>query len=429
MDYQEAINYLVNKLPMFSKIGSQAYRSGLGNIEHICDYLDNPQRKFESIHIAGTNGKGSTSHYLSALFQCANYKTGLYTSPHLKNFTERIRLNGIEISQTFVANFVTSHKDFIENCNASFFEITTAMCFQYFAEQKVDIAIIETGLGGRLDCTNIIQPILSLITNISYDHMDILGNTLEKIAYEKAGIIKKNTPVIISERQKEVEDVFIRKSIDENSQLYFTDEIKIINISYKHDATEFDIEVNNEVFLSGVSTEMTGQYQIFNLKGVIKTFLLLRNGKYKLKANHFVKALLDVKKLTNIKGRWQMLEKNPLIICDTGHNESGFKEILTQIENTHYRKLCMILGFVNDKDLNKIFKLLPIDCTYIFSQAKIPRALSVTDLSTFALKFGISALEIPDVNDAVTTAKTLFQTDDLIFVGGSNFLIAELHNL
>ena len=429
MNYDQAIHFLYDKLPMFSRVGSQAYRPGLDNIKHICAYLGNPEDKFKSIHIAGTNGKGSTSHLLSAALQCANYKTGLYTSPHLKNFTERIRINGVEVPQNFIADFVSTHLDFIENCQASFFEVTTAMAFDYFAKEKVEIAVIETGLGGRLDSTNIINPILSIITNISYDHKEILGDTLEKIATEKAGIIKKNIPIIISEPQKEVEHIFISKSKLENAPIYFTNDIQIYNISYQQNTQIIDIKVNNEAYLTNIQVGLGGKYQLNNLKGVIKAIQILNNLTFKISELNAIKALLEVKVLTGLKGRWQYLSNSPTIICDTGHNESGIREILSQLKTMEYDKLWMILGFVNDKDISTILALLPKEANYIFCAASIPRALLAHELAEKASQFGLNGYIIFDVNEAINFTKAKSNPNDLIFVGGSTFVVAEIDDL
>jgi len=429
MDYDKAIHFLYEKLPMFSKIGSQAYRPGLDNIIHICAHLGNPQDKFKSIHVAGTNGKGSTSHFMSAILQCENYKTGLYTSPHLKNFTERIRINGAEVSKEFISEFVSMHQDFIESCQASFFEVTTAMAFDYFAKEKIDIAVIETGLGGRLDSTNIIHPILSIITNISYDHQEILGDTLQKIAAEKAGIIKKNIPIIISEQQKEIDHVFISRSKTEDSTIYFTDDIHIYNISYQQDGLIVDIKVNNEAYLNRIQVGLGGKYQLNNLKGVIKAVDVLQSCGIKINKTSLIKALLEVKSLTGIKGRWQYLSYSPVTICDTGHNEGGMREILSQLEDINYEKLWMILGFVNDKDVSNILSLLPKDANYIFCAASIPRALLAVNLAEKAASFGLKGIIISDVNMAIIAAKANANPNDLIFVGGSTFVVAEIDEL
>jgi dihydrofolate synthase/folylpolyglutamate synthase len=429
MTYEEAISFLYDKLPMFTQVGSQAYRPGLGNIIHICNHLNNPQDRFKSIHVAGTNGKGSTSHSLASILQCEGYKTGLYTSPHLKNFTERIRINGIEVSREFVAEFVKQHKGFIETCKASFFEVTTAMAFDYFAKSKVDIAIIETGLGGRLDSTNIIHPILSIITNIGYDHTDILGDTLEKIAFEKAGIIKSGVPAVISERQKETSYVFIAKSKEVNAPIYFTDDIILLNNSYKHNEPTFDLKVNNEVILSNIRLGLAGNYQVYNLKGVIKSTLILQSLNFSISNYNLLKGLLEVNELTGLKGRWQTLKNSPLTICDTGHNKSGIKEIVEQLKSLPHRKLWMILGFVKDKDISGILKLLPRDANYVFCQANIPRALNATELALKASEISLNGQIISNVNDAIIAVNKLADKEDVIFIGGSTFLVAEIEGL
>ena len=387
-DYRSALDYLYTSLPMFQRVGAAAYKADLVNTIKLCDALNNPQHKFKSIHIAGTNGKGSSSHMIAAILQSAGYKTGLYTSPHLKEFTERIKIDGAEIDQEYVVDFVNRIRPEIEKVQPSFFEITVAMAFDYFALHKVDFAVIETGLGGRLDSTNVIMPLVSLITNIGYDHMELLGDTLPKIATEKAGIIKPGVPVIISERQVEVETVFLTKA-----------------------------------------TELKGDYQRKNITGVLKTIDVLKDQGYKITDQHSKDGIENVIRLTGLKGRWQKLGESPLIICDTGHNAEGLVEVVQQIRSQKYKKLFFVLGMVGDKDISKALKLLPKEAYYIFCRASIPRALDAHILSEKAKVEGLNGEVIPNVNQAIAFAKSKAEKVDFIFIGGSTFVVGEIENL
>lgn len=429
MNYEESLQFIYEKLPMYHKIGSAAYKPGLQNIEALCSHLGNPQSKFKSIHVAGTNGKGSTSHMMASLLQCAQFKTGLFTSPHLKNFTERIRINGKEVETNFVSRFITTHKEIIEEIKPSFFEITTIMAFQYFAEANVDWAVIEVGLGGRLDSTNIILPQLSIITSISYDHQDLLGNTLAEIAFEKAGIIKPNVPVVISESQNEIKHVFLDKAKAENAPIYFTDEIKIEDKGLENEYRIINVKVKDEEKLTYVKCGLQGGYQLNNIKGVIKAKKVLESQGVSIGNENLIKSLLEAKEITGLKGRWQILGRKPLVICDTGHNEGGIKAIISQLKATKHEKLIMVLGFVKEKELNKILMLLPIEAHYIFTQPNIERALPAADLAQKAAQYGILGETIIGVNDAIHRAKTIATENDLIFVGGSNFVVAEINDL
>lgn len=411
---------------MYSKVGSQAYKPGLENIEKLCEHLGNPQVKFKSIHIAGTNGKGSCSHLLASILQCNGYKTGLYTSPHLKNFTERIRINGIEIPESYIVTFINQNYDFINILNASFFEVTTALCFNYFAENNIDIAIIETGLGGRLDSTNIITPILSLITNIGWDHMDLLGNTLPEIAFEKAGIIKPNTPVVICEYTQETKPVFTKKANESDAPIFWTDEISFLNIKYTSNYTIFE-QKNSEY--SKIKLGLQGKYQEKNLKGILICLQILQKLGFNLASSNTLKGLLEVKKLTGIKGRWQTINKNPLIICDVAHNINGITEIIEQLNYIKFEKLSLIIGFVKDKEIEKILPILPKDAFYIFTQASIPRALDKNILMQTAKIHGLNGEIAQNVNDAIKMASKTANKNDLILILGSIFLISEIENI
>jgi dihydrofolate synthase / folylpolyglutamate synthase len=422
--YAETLSYLFQNLPMFQRVGSAAYKPNLTNTLKLCDVLDNPHQKFKSIHVAGTNGKGSVSHMLAAILQTAGYKTGLYTSPHLKEFTERIRINGKEINQDFVVDFVERIKPEIEKIKPSFFEITVAMTFDYFAQQKVDIAVIETGMGGRLDSTNVISPILSLITNISWDHKDLLGDTLQKIASEKAGIIKAHVPVVISERQEEVQAVFESKAIECRSELIFASDryqaerIKPGAFNIKSSKNQFSIEL-----------DLLGIYQGKNIKGVLAVVDELNKLGLTISKQNITKGLRNVVALTGLKGRWQQIGEEPLIICDTGHNEAGIKEILNQFKEIKFNRLHWVLGVVKDKDVTTILNLLPKDAQYYYCQATIPRALPAIELQEKATLVGLTGVVVEDVNQAIAEARKNSEPTDLILVAGSSFVVAEIDNL
>lgn len=423
MTYQQTIDYLYDALPMFQSIGEKAYKKDLHNTLVLCESLGNPQHKFKSVHIAGTNGKGSSSHLLAAILQSAGYKTGLYTSPHLKNFTERIKINGTEANEQFVIDFVQKVKPLIDDIKPSFFELTTVMAFEYFAHYQVDIAVIETGLGGRLDCTNVILPEISLITNISFDHQNILGNTLPQIAFEKAGIIKPNKPVVISELQKGIAYVFQEKALQTESPIFFaTEEYEVICENKEN--TNITIFKNRNVFLNEINCELKGNYQEKNLAGVLKTIELLKG--YTIEKEHIKNGIEKVVTLTGLKGRWQKLGENPLIICDTGHNEGGVTQIVAQLSTINFKQLYMVYGAVNDKDLSKILALLPKDAYYYFCKPNIPRGLDANELQSQAAEFGLKGQVIEDVLTAFEVAKKNASKDSMIFVGGSTFVVAEV---
>jgi dihydrofolate synthase / folylpolyglutamate synthase len=422
--YQETLDYLYKNLPMYQRVGAVAYKEDLTNTIALCQALDNPQHKFKSIHVAGTNGKGSSSHMLAGVLQAAGYKTGLYTSPHLKEFTERIKINGQEVDKDFVVSFVERIKPEIQNIKPSFFEITVAMAFKYFADQKVDVAVIEVGLGGRLDSTNIITPVVSLITNISWDHKEILGDTLPKIAYEKAGIIKKNVPVVVSERQLEVDFVFQEKAkVEESPIIFASDELKITDQGNGYfDVRSTDKEVSYQL-------DLKGAYQRKNLAGVLATLTILINQDFVITDNDVRSGLASTVSLTGLKGRWQKLNDKPLVICDTGHNEAGVREVLHQIKKQKFKKLHMVWGMVRDKDVGGILALLPKDAIYYFCQAKIPRAMPAHELEAKSKELGLLGTVVADVNDALDKAKRACSADDMIFIGGSTFVVAEISNL
>ena len=425
MNYQETLDYLFNALPMFQRIGAAAYKTDLNNTIALCKALGDPQKKFKSIHIAGTNGKGSTSHSLAAVLQSAGYKVGLYTSPHLKSFRERIKVNGLDISEAAVVNFVQEHKTFIDTLQPSFFEMTVGLAFSYFAEEEVDISVLEVGMGGRLDSTNIISPEISLITNIGMDHTQFLGDTLTKIAGEKGGIIKSNTPVIISQRQPETEEVFLRMAEEKGSQIFFAeDDYKIDYVGVK-DSALCSFEVNGKTY----QMDLAGKYQEKNLAGILKAVDVLNDLGYHVTDEAVRQGLSNVIRLTGLKGRWQKLNDRPLAFCDTGHNKDGIAYILTQINTYSFQKLHVVLGMVSDKDVDGILQLFPRDADYIFCQPSIPRAMPANELADKALAFGLEGVTVPDVNEAYQEALKKAGENDFIFVGGSTFVVADLDNL
>ncbi len=424
--YQETLDYLYSQLPMFTRIGSAAYKNDLDNTIALCKALDNPERKFKTIHIAGTNGKGSCSHMLASILQEAGYKTGLYTSPHLKDFRERIKINGEMISQEKVITFVAEHKTLFETVNPSFFEMTVALCFDYFAEEKVDIAIIETGLGGRLDSTNIIKPLLSIISNIGLDHTDLLGDTLPKIASEKAGIIKPKTPVIIGEYQPETFPVFMEKARVEESPIFLSNQK--VNILYFKSSlihAAFDVQFQFGELWKNVFCDMNGIYQQKNIGTVLSALEPIRHAGFTISERDTREGLLHVKKNTGLMGRWQILNTQPLTICDTGHNEHGIAYIVKQIADQKYTKLHMVIGMVKDKDIDKILALLPKKAIYYFTKANLPRAIDEKELQSKAITFGLQGKTYATVIEARDAAKLAAQKDDMIFIGGSTFVVGE----
>lgn len=430
MNYQQALDYLFTQLPMFSKLGSKAYKADLSNTILLCNKLHNPQLQFPTVHVAGTNGKGSVSHTLAAILQTAGYKTGLYTSPHLKDFRERIKINGVMCSKDFVVQFTNTMNNFIEQHHPSFFEITVAMAFEYFAQEKVDIAIIETGLGGRLDSTNIITPQLSVITNISLDHIQILGETLEQIAYEKAGIIKQNTPVVIGETLPETKNVFEQKANAVNAPIVFAEqENRVINFFYNHELLAIEIENNFNKQRTKYNLDLTGIYQTKNIITVLSAVHQLQKIGWKINEELLHQALQNVKKITGLQGRWQLLQSNPTIIADVAHNEAGIKQVLHQLKNISYKHLHIVIGMVKDKDVNKVLDLLPQQATYYFTQAQIPRALPVQELQKLANTKNLMGNNFENVNRAIDAAKNSAQKNDLILVIGSVFLIGEIEIL
>lgn len=427
MNYSETLNWMFNKLPMYQRIGASAYKADLNTTINIINYLDNPQDSFKSIHIAGTNGKGSTSHSLASVFQEAGYKTGLYTSPHLRDFRERIRINGEMIPENEVVDFIGKHKDKLEELELSFFEMTVAMAFDYFRKEKVDIAIIEVGMGGRLDSTNVIKPELCVITNISLDHVKFLGENEEEIAAEKAGIIKPEIPVVIGETQEGSKDVFIKTAKEKNSPIFFADKIMDCrkDSTYSLDYQQFDIYKNNESYLKELKYPLLGNYQKKNLATVICALDILRDS-FKIEEKHIIDGLANVIKNTSLMGRWQVINKNPLAIADTGHNVAGINEVNRQLAETKYNKLHFVLSVVNDKDIDGILQLLPKEAEYYFCKADIPRGLSADILFEKATNSGLKGKVYESVRNAYSSALANAQEGDLVFVGGSNFTVAEV---
>lgn len=424
MNYQETLNYLYNSAPLFQNIGQGAYKEGLENTLKLDEYFKSPHKKFKTIHIAGTNGKGSCSHTIASILQSAGYKTGLYTSPHLIDFSERIRVNGKPIDQQFVVDFVREHKHFFEPLHPSFFELTTAMAFLYFAEQQVDVAVIEVGLGGRLDCTNIITPDLSVITNISFDHIQFLGNTLADIAREKAGIIKHNIPVVIGETTEETLPVFQNKANSENADIRFAEkENHILNTERDTSTGGYIYQTDRYKDLKG---ELGGLCQTKNTNTILTAIEVLLEKGYKISENDIRKGFGNVCELTGLMGRWQKIESNPTIICDTGHNIGGIKYIAEQLSEMEYTNLHIIMGMVNDKDINGVLELLPKNAIYYFTQASVKRALPAEEVKRLANIHGLSGKSYPSVETALEEAKKKAEKNDLIFIGGSSFIVADL---
>lgn len=426
MNYEETIDYLYARLPMFTRDGVSAFKKDLTNTHRLCEALGNPQERFKSIHIAGTNGKGSTSHMLAAILQQSGYKTGLYTSPHLLDFRERIRLNGVMIPQAWVAAFVSDHQSLIAQVQPSFFEVTVAMAFAFFAEEQVEVAVVETGLGGRLDSTNIITPLLSIITNIGYDHTAMLGNTLPEIAGEKAGIIKSAVPAVVGERQASVAGVFERVAAEKGSSLLFASEQwrvdnrgrddQHLHLSVrKHDSSE-DVRYD---------LDLTGSYQTKNLPAVLSAVEELRRQGFNIANADVEYALAHVQQLTGLMGRWQTVDTHPLIICDTGHNVDGWREVLANIAMTKYETLHMVFGMMRDKEPGLILPMLPKDARYYFCQVAMPRALPAEELRVVAADYGLAGDAFTTVGDALTAARQSASTTDLIFIGGSTFVVAD----
>jgi dihydrofolate synthase/folylpolyglutamate synthase len=413
---------------MFQRIGEAAYKANLDNSMALDKYFDHPHLLYSSVHIAGTNGKGSVSNILAAVLQKAGYKTGLYTSPHLKNFRERIRINGKEISEQYIVDFVEKHRSAFEPLKPSFFELTMMMCFKYFADENVDIAVIETGLGGRLDSTNIITPVLSVITNISKDHTQFLGDTLRQIAGEKAGIIKPGIPVVIGESQPEIMDVFEDKANDLKSEIYFADQYYTVELQPNtiEDKQVFNVFRNNKMFLENLKLDLKGIYQKKNTTTVLQAIEILNNSGFPIDKGSIYAGFENSMQITDFKGRWQSIGENPRIVCDTGHNEAGIAEVLEQIKTVQFKNLHIVFGVVEDKNIESILEMLPKNAKYYFCRADIPRALNQESLKQKASNFGLNGNSYNSVKAALENAKQNADKDDFIFVGGSTFVVAEV---
>jgi dihydrofolate synthase/folylpolyglutamate synthase len=427
MNYPQTIEYLFSRLPMYSRIGLAAYKKDLGNIIRLCEFLGNPHTKFKSIHVAGTNGKGSVSHMLAAILQTAGYKTGLYTSPHLKDFRERIKINGEMVSQQFVIDFTEKIKPLIEETEPSFFEISVAMAFEYFAEQNVDVAVIEVGLGGRLDSTNIITPELSVITNIGWDHMNILGSALEKIAFEKAGIIKPGVPVVVGEVLPETEPVFKKIAGEKKAPLTIASKKRWVSGWEKEKYyLVADVAQSGKPDRHTYRLDMQGLYQLKNLLTVLEAVTVLQSKGWHLDEHIISNALQKTRKLTGLHGRWETIYHTPTVVLDVAHNEDGFRQLAEQIEMSDYHQLHIILGLVKDKEVEKILRLLPAGAEYYFTKAQIPRAIPEHELAAKAAAAGLKGELFPDVNTALKSALDKAHKNDLILVCGSVFLAGEV---
>lgn len=429
MKYKDCMAYLYNSLPMYQRVGAAAYKADLSTTVALMEAMDNPQHSFKVIHVAGTNGKGSVSHILASILQEAGFRVGLYTSPHLKNFQERIRINGRIISPYYVTHFVETYKDVFDKLQPSFFEMTVAMAMHYFARKKVDIAVVEVGMGGRLDSTNVVDPLISVITNVSYDHTQFLGKTLPEIAREKAGIIKEGVPVVIGETNPETAPVFEAVAKEKHAPIIFADQLfHAKNASHtsirRKPCMIFDIYKGEKIFMGHVISYLTGNYQLMNFQTVAavyeQVFADAEMPLYTFK--HGVSKL----ERTGLQGRWQQLQTRPRCIVDTGHNEAGIRCVVEQLKTLSYKKLHFVLGVVADKDLDRILPLLPKDAEYYFTRARIPRALPAEELQAKAAEYGLKGKVYPSVKNAYRSAVANAETRDLVFVGGSTFVVAEV---
>lgn len=433
MNYQQTLDYLFTRLPMFSRIGAAAYKADLTNTILLCEALDNPQHTFKSIHLAGTNGKGSVSHMLAAILQTAGYKTGLHTSPHLKDFRERIKIGNdpegfTEVSEDFVIDFTKKISPLIEKIEPSFFEITVAMAFDYFAQQQVDIAVIETGLGGRLDSTNIIMPELSIITNIGWDHMNLLGDSLEKIAFEKAGIIKEGIPVVIGEVLKETETVFTKKAIEKNAPLSIgAHKRQVLDWEWKKNELVVEVAESHHTDHKIYHLDLPGIYQTKNLLTVLEACSQLLQQGWKIDDKIIQQGLKHTKKLTGLRGRWEIIHTSPRVVLDVAHNADGIQQLVQQVEVTSHNQLHIIIGMVKDKDIEQVLALLPKNALYYFTKAQIPRALPEDELMENAEKLKLKGQSFSEVNDALTYVIQHAHADDLIIICGSVFLVGEVN--
>ena len=433
MTYDETLTYLYDQLPMFQRVGAAGFKKGLGNTLVLAEALGNPERQFRSVHVAGTNGKGSSSHLLAAVLQAAGYKVGLYTSPHLRAFTERIRVNGQELSPAYLVEWVARWKGLFETVQPSFFEMCVALAFAYFAEQRVDIAIVEVGLGGRFDSTNIITPLVSLITNISFDHQALLGNTLTEIAGEKAGIIKPGVPVVVSQSQPEVADVFRREAATQLAHLVFADQIYHAGFAAEPEPETglrpLVVTQHGRPYLPNAELGLPGDYQQFNLPGVLATLDELRALGFRITEAAVRTGLRQVTQLTGLLGRWSLIGRRPLVVCDTGHNAAGLEMVVAQLRRLSYQCLHLVIGTVNDKDVASMLDLMPSEGTYYFCAANIPRALPADELTELAAAIGLRGQAYNSVPAAVAAARAAATPEDVVFIGGSTFVVAEVEEL
>ncbi|MFZ9661858.1 MAG: bifunctional folylpolyglutamate synthase/dihydrofolate synthase [Chitinophagaceae bacterium] len=430
MNYQESINLLYSKLPMFSRLGASAYKKDLHNTLELCNRLQNPQHKIKTIHIAGTNGKGSVSHMLASILTAAGYKTGLYTSPHLHDFRERIKVNGVMISKEYVIEFTKRTHQWFDEIEPSFFELTVAMAFSYFEEQQVDIAVIETGLGGRLDSTNVIIPELSIITNIGWDHMNILGNTLEKIAFEKAGIIKRNVPVVIGQTQSHSDTLFKSIAVEKNVAIQFADQSNTIkNHQWLNGKLMITVQNISTASQENYTLDLPGIYQLKNVLTALESVNVLKTLGWKINEEHKKSGLSSVVSSTGLHGRWEIIHNEPMVVLDVAHNEDGIKMIKHQLENISFEKLHIIFGMVNDKDSDKVLSLLPKEAQYYFTKANIPRAMDQNELHKKATAYQLQGNSYENINAAIKETMFKAKKEDLILVCGSVFLIGEVDKL
>ncbi len=423
MNYQETCNWLFAQLPMFQREGQAAYKANLDNTLRLDEHFRHPHRRFKTIHVAGTNGKGSVSHMIASILQEAGYKTGLYTSPHLKDFRERIKINGEMIPEKYVTGFIEQNQDFFAALHPSFFEMTVAMAFKYFADREVDVAVIEVGLGGRLDSTNIITPLTSVITNISFDHMALLGDTLEKIAAEKSGIIKPHIPVVIGTRDRNYDFVFEGKARSCDAPLTFaSDEWKI----RQNNDGSYDLSHRSGISFSSLVCELKGSYQRKNIPTVLESVLSLQNSGLAIREEHIRNGIACVIRNTGLHGRWEKLANTPYTVCDTGHNIDGLTEVVAQLRSCTYRHLHFVIGMVNDKDVNSVLRILPREATYYFCKASIPRAMNEQELAGKARSCGLQGTTYPTVSEAYAAARKNAIPEDMIYIGGSTFVVAEV---
>ncbi|WP_345049900.1 folylpolyglutamate synthase/dihydrofolate synthase family protein [Hymenobacter glaciei] len=433
MTYAETLSYLYEQLPMFQRVGAAGFKKGLGNTIALAEAQGHPEHGFRSVHVAGTNGKGSSSHLLAAVLQAAGYKVGLYTSPHLREFTERIRVNGRELSQEYLVQWVTKWRPLFEQVQPSFFEMCVALAFSYFAEQRVDVAVVEVGLGGRFDSTNIITPLVSLITNISYDHQALLGNTLPEIAGEKAGIIKPGVPVVISQMQPEVAEVFRSEAAAKLAHLVFADEIYQASFTAEGDPETglrpLALRQHGRLYLPNAELGLPGDYQQLNLPGVLATLDELRAQGFRITEAAVRAGLRQVTQLTGLRGRWSVIGRRPLVVCDTGHNEAGLRMVMNQLQRVPHQCLHLVIGTVNDKDVPAVLTLLPAEANFYFCAAAIPRALPASELAEQGRKAGLRGQAYESVTAAVAAARAAAGPHDVVFIGGSTFVVAEVAEL